>query len=140
MRDSASTPPCCWASAHRFCVAQPCPRLHEACHLQRVTALRGGQKGVSHGAAFWRARRGGGRGADTLTQSFVHCAKHEYVCLEYWVRHTHLTTLLKTGRAHSSTLRSSQVPHEPAHTWCMKLGLDSHSPASACARYGAGGR
>ena len=44
------------------------PRLHEACHLQRVTALRGGQKGVSHGA--WRpfgARSAPrGRGADTF--------------------------------------------------------------------------
>ena len=48
----------CWASAHRFCVAQPCPQLYEACHLQRVTALRGGQKGVSHIARAWGARRG----------------------------------------------------------------------------------
>jgi len=73
MRDSASTPPCCWASAHRFCVAQPCPRLHEACHLQRVTALRGGQKGVSHGGLLARsAPRGGEARTQTLySSSFV---------------------------------------------------------------------
>ena len=92
------------------------------------------------GRPFGALGAAGGEARTRCGNLSVHCAKHEYVCLEYWVRHTHLTTLLKTGRAHSSTLRSSQVPHEPAHTWCMKLGLVSHSPASACARYGAGGR
>ena len=38
----------CWASAYRFCVAQPCPRLYEAFHLERVTTLSGRQKSGSH--------------------------------------------------------------------------------------------
>ena len=38
----------CWASAYRFCVAQPCPRLHEAFHLERVTAQSGRQESGSH--------------------------------------------------------------------------------------------
>ena len=38
----------CWASTYRFCVAQPCPRLYEAFHLERVTALSGRQKSGAH--------------------------------------------------------------------------------------------
>ena len=92
-------------------------------------------------AAFWRALGAAGarRGHIFFTLNLSYTALSTSMCVSSTGCAT-LTALLKTGRAHSSTLRSSQVPHEPAHTWCMKLGLDSHSPASACARYGAGGR
>ena len=38
----------CWASTYRFCVAQPCPRLYETFHFERVTALSGRQKSGAH--------------------------------------------------------------------------------------------
>ena len=47
----------CWASAYRFCVAQPCPRLHEAFHLERVTAQSGRQESGSHIASVFSTVR-----------------------------------------------------------------------------------
>ena len=61
----------CFASAYRFCVAQPCPRLHEAFHLERVTARSGRQQSGSHLRGSPMFRGWGGHTPDIKATSWA---------------------------------------------------------------------